>query len=34
MGLGHVFMLVGADGGCLMIFKVVGTTPISIDFRS
>jgi hypothetical protein len=34
MGLGHVFMLVGADGGCLMIFKVVGTTPISIHLRS
>jgi hypothetical protein len=31
---GHVFMLTGPDDACLMIFKVQGTTPITIHLRS
>jgi hypothetical protein len=30
----HPFVLTGADGGCLMIFKVLGTAPLTIHIRS
>jgi len=33
-GAGHLFMFTGPDGGCLMIFKVLGTAPITIHLRS
>jgi hypothetical protein len=31
---GHPFVLTGPDGACLMIFKVLGTAPITIHVRS
>jgi hypothetical protein len=31
---GHPFVLTGPDGACLLIFKVLGTAPISIHLRS
>jgi hypothetical protein len=31
---GHLFVLSGPDGACLMVFKVLGTTPITIHLRS
>jgi MFS family permease len=33
-GAGHLFVLTGPDGGCLMIMKVLGTTPVAIHLRS
>jgi hypothetical protein len=33
-GAGHVFVLARPDGTCIVIFKVVGTTPIAIHLRS
>ena len=31
---GHLFVLSGPDGACLMVFKVLGTTPITIRLTS
>lgn len=31
---GHLFMVTGPDGGCLVIFKVRGTSPIEIHIRA
>ncbi|HSB52917.1 MAG TPA: hypothetical protein VLD58_01110, partial [Gemmatimonadales bacterium] len=31
---GHLFMITGPDGGCLVIFKVRGTSPIEIHIRA
>jgi hypothetical protein len=33
-GAGHLFVLTGPGSSCLMVFKVLGTSPISIHLRS
>jgi hypothetical protein len=34
VGAGHLFVLTGSDGSCLMVFKIVGVTPLAIHLRT